>query len=110
MPRNLPDWICVTSGDTVAATAWMWLPSSAVTAGAPPGNGTCTVCALATTLNRYSAAMNEPLPTPALPYSTGFFRAASMNSRRFFAGFAGFTTIASGAEPTMAAGVMSSVR
>ena len=37
-------------------------------------------------------------------------RAAAMKALRFFAKFAGCTTIASGADPTMAAGVISSVR
>jgi hypothetical protein len=109
MPLSLPELMWVMSGDKVAATAAMWPPSTAVMAGAPPGNGTCTICVLASTLNRYSAAMNEPLPTPAVPNSTLLVFAAVMSSARLLTGLAGWATIASGAEPTIAAGLMSSV-
>ena len=45
----------------------IWLPMVAFMAGAPPWNGTCTAEILAISLKKYSAAICEPLPTPAEP-------------------------------------------
>jgi hypothetical protein len=44
-----------------------------------------------------------------VPNSTLLVFAAVMSSARLFTGLPGWTTIASGAEPTIAAGLMSSV-
>ena len=79
----------------------------AAIAGAPPWNGTWVAEILAISLKKYSAAICEPLPTPAeakvmfLPFA--FLR----KSPRLAAGLPGPVTSASGDDATIAIGFRS---
>jgi len=93
------DGTTVGSVSTIAST---WLPMAAVTAGAPPVNGTCTACTLATSRKKYSAPICGPVPTPALPKVKLLLFPFAMNSFKSFAGLLGCTARTSGLKATTA--------
>src|SRR5262249_36963505 len=85
MPRRSP---CVMDGTTVGSVSTMastWLPMAAVTAGAPPVNGTCTACTLAISRKKIlradmrtradaGAAVGEAAPLPVVDERLQVFR------------------------------------
>ena len=71
-------------------------------AGAPPWNGTCTAEILAISLKKYSAAICEPLPTPAVPKLMLLPFAALMKSARLAAGLLALVISDSGLDATIA--------
>src|SRR6201747_1905198 len=80
---------------------------TAFIAGAPPLKGTCTALSLACTLRKYSAAICEPLPTPAVPKLMLLPWADLMKSARFAAGLDSDVARHSGLDATTATGFKS---
>src|SRR4029078_5110048 len=83
MPRPfiLPPVTCgAAPPPSVVPSGAIWLPSVPFIAGAPPWNGTCVASILAIFLKKYSAAIWEPLPTPADPKVMAFPFAALSKS------------------------------
>src|ERR1700694_4933803 len=74
----------------------------ALIAGTPPWKGTCTAEILAISLKKYSAAICEPLPTPAVPKLMLLSFAALMKSARLAAGWLALVISDSGLDATIA--------
>src|SRR5215510_4181444 len=105
MPRPfiLPPATCAAAPPpSVVASRSIWLPSVAFIAGAPPWNGTCVASILAIFLKKYSAAICDPLPTPADPKVMALPFAALTKSARVLAGLPGPVRRDSGLDATMA--------
>ena len=86
----------------------MWPASAAFIAGAPPWNGTWVAGTLASAFKKYSVAMCEPLPAPALPKLIGLPCIALRNSPILLTCMVGGTESDSGLEAAIATLVKSS--
>src|SRR5204863_258047 len=96
---------------TVRSSVAIILPhssTSAFIAGAPPCNGTWVVGTLASALKKYSTAMCEPLPAPAVPKLIGLLCIAWRNSPILLAWVVGGAQSDSGLEAAIATVVKSS--
>src|SRR4029078_7531438 len=105
MPRPfiLPPATCAAAPPpSVVASRSIWLPSVAFIAGAPPWNGTCVASILAIFLKKYSAAIWEPLPTPADPKVIALPFAALRKWASVWAGLPGPVRRDSGLDATIA--------
>ena len=85
--------------ETPATTASTWPPIAAVTAGAPPSNGTGRNWAPVSSLRRVVAACQmEPAPELETVMVSGFCVAASMRSCSVWYGLSAGTAIVAGTE------------
>ena len=101
-PRNSPAATCAAKPDNEEITIERWPPISAFVASGPPRNGTCLASPLAISLKKYSPAMCEPVPTPAVPKEISLPLNSAENSGSVFAGVAGLTANTSGVVATIA--------